>query len=204
MFISCFFARSLLDQGFRVSTTDTLEAHTPDDFKGFNMRTMENANHMLLWSSLGANPTPIAYTELYTALQQGTVRGQENPYENVSVKKFYEVQDYVIGSNHVYMANAIIVNLDWFNNLDEECKAAYLEACDYAYGKFHEFVDSSIDTYKNEFTDYGCTVYDLTAEEMALFQAKTQPLFDQVKANMEAINSPAYDVLLEVAAEYNA
>ena len=190
---------SFVDVGFRISTTDTLEAHVPDDFKGFNMRTMENANHMLLWKSLGANPTPIAYTELYTALQQGTVRGQENPYENVSVKKFYEVQNYVIGSNHVYMASAFPCNLAWYQSLDADAKEAFDEAVLYAVDKFHEFVDSHIDVYIKEFEDYGCTCYVLTPDEMAQFQAKTQPVYDSIKEHMEAINSPAYDVLLSAA-----
>ncbi|MGE4484810.1 MAG: hypothetical protein AB7C97_06835 [Oscillospiraceae bacterium] len=49
-------------------TTRDLEVHTPDDLKGFNVRTMENANHMLIWSTIGANPTPIAYTDLRFSL----------------------------------------------------------------------------------------------------------------------------------------
>jgi len=199
-----FYLMSFVDVGFRISTTDTLAAHVPDDFKGFNMRTMENANHMLLWRSLGANPTPIAYTELYTALQQGTVRGQENPYENVSVKKFYEVQDYIIGTNHVYMASSFICNLAWYQSLDAEAQETFDAAIAYGVDKFHDFVDSHEEVFIKEFEDYGCTCYKLTPEEMSLFQEKTQPVYDSVKEHMDAINSTAYDVLVEVASGYAA
>ncbi|MGE4484808.1 MAG: TRAP transporter substrate-binding protein, partial [Oscillospiraceae bacterium] len=197
-----FYLIDLLNQGFRTTTTDTLEAHTPDDFKGFNIRTMENANHMAIWKALGANPTPIAYTELYTALQQGTVRGQENPYENISVKKFYEQQDYIIGTNHVLQVIAWIANLDWYNSLDAECQEAFNEAA-LANREFTDkFIDDNQAVFVKEFEDYGCTVYDLTPDEIALFQAKTDSVYATIEQHMKDINSPAYDTLIKVAAEY--
>ena len=199
-----FYLMGLYDQGFRTTTTDTLAAHVPDDFKGFNIRTMENANHMAIWKALGANPTPIVYTELYTALQQGTVRGQENPYENISVKKFYEHQDYIIGTNHVLQVIAYIANLDWYNSLDDECKAAFNQVI----GEAHDFCDSYISdhqaAYVKQFEDYGCTVYDLTPDELALFQEKTQSVYATIEQHMKDINSPAYDTLMQVTADYSA
>lgn len=68
------------DQGFRELTLNK-PVQTPDDLKGIKIRTMENPYHMAVWKALGANPTPIAFNEVYTALQQKTVDGQENPYE---------------------------------------------------------------------------------------------------------------------------
>jgi len=193
---------ALMDQGFRTTTTDTLEAHTPDDFNGFNIRPMENANHLAIWKALGANPTPIAYTELYTALQQGTVRGQENPYENISVKKFYEQQDYIIGTNHVLQVIAWIANLDWYNALDADCKAAF----DQVVGEAHDFSDNYMNehqaAYVKEFEDYGCTVYDLTPDELAQFQEKTQSVYATIEQHMKDIDSPAYDTLMQVVADY--
>ena len=62
-----------------------------EDFKGVKIRTMENPYHIAYWKALGANPTPLAFSELYMALQQGTVDAQENPYAAVIASKFYEV-----------------------------------------------------------------------------------------------------------------
>ena len=68
---------------------------SPADLKGLKIRTMENPMHIAFFKELGANPTPMSWGELYTALQQGTVDAQENPYAMIDDGKFYEVQKYV-------------------------------------------------------------------------------------------------------------
>ncbi len=63
------------------------------DFKGLKIRTMENPYHINFWKSLGANPTPMSYSEVYIGLQQGTIDAQEKPLEAIIVPRFYEQQD---------------------------------------------------------------------------------------------------------------
>ena len=79
------------DQGFRVMTTNRA-VHTVEDFKGQKIRTMENPYHLRFWKALGANPTPMTFSEVYIGLQQGTIDAQENPYEVIVSNRLYEQQ----------------------------------------------------------------------------------------------------------------
>jgi C4-dicarboxylate-binding protein DctP len=87
------------------------------DFAGRKFRTMESPIIMEQFKSLGANPTTIDFAELYNALQQGVVDGQENPLVTISSMKFYEVQKYVILSGHAYLGHVLMFSKAWFDKL---------------------------------------------------------------------------------------
>ena len=72
-----------------------------EDFSGQKIRTMENSYHLEFWSALGANPTPMNFSEVYIGLQQNTIDAQENPYEVIVSNNLYEQQDYVVETNHL-------------------------------------------------------------------------------------------------------
>lgn len=88
--------------------TSNKEIHSPDDLQGFIIRTPESSMTMAAFNAMGAKPTPMAFSEIFTSLQQGVIHGQENPLANIFDASLYEVQDYVIESEHlrawVYMA----------------------------------------------------------------------------------------------------
>lgn len=107
------------DQGFRVLSSNKA-INKIEDFKGVKLRTMENKYHIQYWQSLGANPTPLPFSELYLALQQGTVTGQENPYEVIVATKLYEVQKYVIDTNHLFHTITIIMSKNIYDQLPPE------------------------------------------------------------------------------------
>ncbi|MCD7875705.1 MAG: TRAP transporter substrate-binding protein [Cloacibacillus porcorum] len=107
------------DQGFRVLSSNKA-INKIEDFKGVKLRTMENKYHVQYWQSLGANPTPLPFSELYLALQQGTVTGQENPYEVIVATKLYEVQKYVIDTNHLFHTITIIMSKNIYDQLPPE------------------------------------------------------------------------------------
>ena len=90
------------------NVTSNKEIHTPDDLKGFIIRTPESKMTMAAFEAMGAKPTPMAFSEIFTSLQQGVIHGQENPLANIYDASLYEVQDYVIETEHlrawVYMA----------------------------------------------------------------------------------------------------
>ncbi len=117
----------MADQNFRVMSSNK-KIESMDDFKGIKIRTMENSYHMNFWSGVGANPTPMAFAELYVALEQHTVDAQENPYEVICSNKFYEVQDYVIETNHLPHLLALITNNDFYNDLPDDQKEIIDEA----------------------------------------------------------------------------
>lgn len=122
---------AMADQNYRVMTTNRL-IQTIDDFRGIKIRTMENSYHMAFWSAIGASPTPMAFGELYVGLEQNTVDAQENPYEVICSSKFYEVQDYVVETNHLPHLLALVTNDDFYKDLTEEQRAIIDQAAEIA------------------------------------------------------------------------
>lgn len=106
-----------MENGFRQITSNASPVEGVDNLKGLKIRTMQNNNHMKSFSALGANPTPVAFSELYMALSQNTVDAQENPIANVTDKKLYEVQKYLSLTNHIYDAMPLVCNLEFFESL---------------------------------------------------------------------------------------
>lgn len=115
------------ENGFR-NLTCNKEIDSVDDLDGLKIRTMENEIHLAIWTALGANPAPLAYGELYTALQQGSFDAQENPLEQIYNNKFYEVQDHVYLTQHIYTPYIVYMNLDVWNGLNEKTQQL-IEEC---------------------------------------------------------------------------
>jgi tripartite ATP-independent transporter DctP family solute receptor len=99
------------ENGFRHMTNNKRPINSPDDLKGLKMRTMENPIHIQAYKQFGILPTPMAFTEVFTALQQGTVDGQENPLSVISAGKLGQVQKHVSLTGHVY-SPALTIGLD--------------------------------------------------------------------------------------------
>jgi tripartite ATP-independent transporter DctP family solute receptor len=104
------------DTGFR-QLTSSKAVRKLDDFKGFKLRTMENATHIAFWSAMGCNPTPMDSSEVFISLQQGIVDGQENPIQAIADFKYYEVQKFLVLTNHVIFNMIAPFNLAKYNNL---------------------------------------------------------------------------------------
>jgi len=101
-------------------------------FEGLQIRTMENANHMDFWKAIGAAPTPLAWAEVYFALQSGTIDAQENAADTCVGANFQEVQEYLACTNHILYANQICINKEAYNDLPDAYKAALEEAVAFA------------------------------------------------------------------------
>ena len=116
------------ENGFRNLTNSKRPVRTPEDAKGLKVRTMENQVHMTAFRTIGVLPTPMAFPELFTALQQGTVDGQENPIGVILGAKFPQVQKYLTISQHVYSPALILMSPAVWNKLSAEEKTAFKEA----------------------------------------------------------------------------
>lgn len=116
------------ENGFRNLTNSQHPVKTPEDVEGLKIRTMENPVHMEAFSQLGILPTPMAFPELFTALQQGTVDGQENPIGVILAAKFPEVQKYLSLTNHVYSPALILLSPSVWETLTDEEKEAFRKA----------------------------------------------------------------------------
>ena len=116
------------ENGFRSVTNNKGPIETPEDMKGLKIRTMENPVQMASFKSLGASPSPMAFGELFTALQQKTIDGQENPLPIVDTSKFYEVQDYLSLTEHFYAPAPLLISNKFYNSLTPEIQRALREA----------------------------------------------------------------------------
>ena len=118
-----------LQNGTYRQVTSNKNLATLDDFKGFQIRTMENNNHMQFWQALGADPTPLAFAEVYISLQNGTIEGQENANDTNVGNSFQEVQKYLCLTNHLLYANVMMVSKDCWDSLSADQQALLEEAC---------------------------------------------------------------------------
>jgi len=105
------------ENGFRHLTNSRRAVVKPDDVKGLKVRTMQNPVHIQAFQSIGVQPTPMAFSELFTSLQQGVVDGQENTLSNMYTQKMHEVQKHITLSDHGYLVYALIVNKKFWDAL---------------------------------------------------------------------------------------
>lgn len=158
-----FYLAGITFQGFRTLTSNK-KVECLADMKGLNIRVMENPTPIALWTAFGANPTPIAYTEVYTALQQGVVDAQENPISLISSAKFYEQQKYIINTNHQIQAIFWLADLSWYNSLPDEYKKVFDDGCKELVAYHNTECDAEQAEFLQNFIDSGCEYIELTAE----------------------------------------
>ena len=169
------------ENGFR-NLTCNREVSKLSDLSGLKIRVMENDIHMAIWRALGANPSPLAFGELYTALQQGAFDAQENPMEQIYNTKFQEVQEYIYLTNHVYTPYIVFMNLDVWNGLNDASKALVQEAVDEAVAFQREqcIINEQECIDKINALDYS-HVYEVDPALRAEMIAACAPVYDQVR-----------------------
>ena len=175
---------SFWDNGFRNLTTTNREVHTAGDLKGVKLRVMSAETHMAAWQAIGAAATPIAYSEIYSSLQQGVVEGQENPVFNIIGSCFQEVQKYLILTRHVHDPSPFIISGTAWDSWSEEQRQwvtqASEEAAEYMRAEAAEMENAKI----QELQDAGMTVIELTEEERQTFVDAVDGVAEQFRDEM--------------------
>lgn len=115
------------ESGFR-NITSSFEINSPADMKGMKLRTMDVPMHIEFFNLVGANATPMAMTEVFTSLQQGTIDGHENLSMGILSNRIYEVNPFVTVSEHIYTPIVYAMNADYFNSLPAEDQEAIRRA----------------------------------------------------------------------------
>jgi TRAP-type C4-dicarboxylate transport system substrate-binding protein len=142
---------------------------------------MENAIHMAAWKALGANPTPMAFGELFTALQQKTVDGQENPFGQIFDNKFYEVQPYITKTQHMFQPFTVIANKDFWDDLSPEnrelVRSAMKEATDHQRREAERLDDDAAAKIRAA----GGEILELTPEGLNSFRQNVASVSDAIK-----------------------
>lgn len=111
---------AIWENGVRHMTNNVRPIKTPEDMKGLKFRVMEQPVYIEMMKALGASPTPMAMSELYTALQKGVIDGQENPLAHIATKHFYEVQKYLSLTGHTYASEPVLISTIAWKKLSPE------------------------------------------------------------------------------------
>ncbi|MGZ5182372.1 MAG: TRAP transporter substrate-binding protein [Ramlibacter sp.] len=112
------------ENGFRNLTNSKHPVAKMDDLKGVKLRVMQNPMYIDMFNAMGANAVPLAFSELFTALESRTVDGQENPVNTIESSKFYEVQKYLSITKHVYSPWIVLASKKWWDGLSADEKKA--------------------------------------------------------------------------------
>ena len=177
--------------GYRHLTTNK-NIQQISDIKRLKIRTMENPYHMALWKCLDATPTPLASSEIFTALQQGTVDGQENDYGVIFMKDLHSVQKYVTETHHLVAFNSYILNLGWYNGLPADLKAVFDKALTYAQQKGEDFSLKSQDDFKKKIENSGVVINYFTAEQIGQMKEICASVYDLIK-NSTGMNPDVFN-----------
>ena len=116
------------ENGFRNLTNDKRPVTKMEDLQGMKLRVMQNNVFMETFNTLGTNAVPLAFSELFTALETHTVDGQENPFNTILSSKFYEVQKYLTVTNHVYSPWIVLASRKWWDGLSKDEQKVLMDA----------------------------------------------------------------------------
>lgn len=163
-----------MENGFRQTTNNVRPITKPEDFDGIKLRTMEAPMHMENFAQLGANPTPVPWSELYQTLSQNIVDGQENPLANLWEIQLWEVQEYVSLTNHIYDPMPLVTNLKWFEGLPAGDQLIISKAAILGQNLSRFINKEREDVLKESLVEKGMQVNELSAKELSVFRDKSQ------------------------------
>ncbi|MFA5649132.1 MAG: TRAP transporter substrate-binding protein DctP [Bacteroidales bacterium] len=154
----------------------------PSDFKGMPFRTMDTPLIIKNYEAYGANPTPVPYTDVYSGLQLNMISGVENPLGALVDMKWYEVQDYLVMSNHIMYLEGVFINNKSFNGLPEDLQTILSETVDEMHSYAYELQKKANAEAANVLAK-NVEVIELTNDQIATFKAAALPVRDYFKKN---------------------
>ncbi len=186
------------ENGFRNLTNSKRPITKVEDMGGIKLRVMQNPVYIDMFNRFGANAVPLAFSELFTAMETGTVDGQENPVTTIQSSKFYEVQKYLTISRHVYSPWIVLASKRWYDGLSADEKKILNEAAvasrDFERKDSREASAQSIAYLKEK----GMQINELSPTELDRMREMVKPAFDKYAADGGA------EVLKELQAAISA
>ena len=182
------------ENGFREMTNSKHPINSVADCAGLKLRCMENQVHMDAFSALGMDPTPMAWSEVFTSLQQKVIDGQENPIAVIYSNAVYEAQDYLAITNHVYSPSVILFSKAVFDKLDPAYQTALMEAAAEAADYERSCCEDNETAQISEMEEKGLQV---TYPDVTEFQAAMAPVYEKYapqfgQENIDAIVNYQY------------
>ncbi|MDA8226773.1 MAG: TRAP transporter substrate-binding protein [Desulfitobacterium hafniense] len=182
---------AMLENGYRHITNSKRPIIKPEDLKGLKLRIPEGDIRMLTFKTYGANPTPMNFNEVFSALQQGVVDGQENPLVTIESSRFNEVQKYLSLSNHVYTPSYLVASKIWWDKLSADDQKLLMQAAKESGDQIRAWGEEqdkkSVETLKSK----GMTVNDV---DFTAFVEASKPVYEKAK---ESIGAEFVDKLLK-------
>lgn len=177
---------AMWDNGIRHTTNNVRPITKPEDLAGVKIRTPPDPMTVDIFKALGANPTPLAFSELYIALQQGVMDGQENPLMNIYSSKIHEVQKYISLTGHKYESTPVLASKVVFDGLSKADQQAVLDAAAEA-GKLNREMSQKSDTeLRGKMEAAGIKFNEV---DPAPFAAKTKAVYDKWQAQFPELVS---------------
>lgn len=179
-----------LELGVRNVTNNVRPIATPADLDGVKLRTMKVPAHVATFETLGANPTPMNFGEVYSALQQGVIDGQENPLAIITSQRFYEVQKYLSTTGHVFAVYMPVISKPFFDGLSAEHQDLIRTSMATARNYQAELVAAEDAAQLEEIRSAGVEVLELSAEQRQAFADATESVRLQYR---EEVGAEAFD-----------
>ncbi len=154
-----------MELGFRSFTNSRAPIDSFDALKGLRMRSADNPIAIKAWRSVGAVPVPLAWGEIYSSLQQGLIDGQESALSSMVIERFFEVQDYVSLTGHIYWPELWMANLDWFESLEEADKDLIEEVARETVARQRDLAAAANAATLEQLKEAGLTVNELPAAD---------------------------------------
>lgn len=193
-------ALAFMENGMRNITNSKHPIVEPDDMDGIKIRTMENPMHMEAFAALGADPTPMAFGELFTGLQQKAIDAQENPLVVIHANNFFEVQKYLSMTGHLYSPAPLMMSKEFYDSLPEDLQAVVDEAAIEAAAYQRGVCDEQEAEMLGLLEEAGMEVNYTEAEP---FREATKQVYDKYVGDGEGKVSPAiFEAAQAVLAEY--
>lgn len=185
------------ENGYRQLTNSKREIKGPEDLQGLKIRTMENPVHLAAFRTMGANPTPMPFSEVFTAMQQKTIDGQENPSTTNFLQKFYEVQKYNTLSNHVYTPFVSMFSKKIWDTLSKEDQDVILKAAKESTVYQRKYNREMMKEAVAGMEKNGVLITKLTPEQQKAFMAATKDIAPKFEAEIGA--ATVQEVQAEIA-----
>ena len=185
---------------FRDMTNSKRPIKKPDDLKGLKLRVVESPIFIDTFKTLGANPTPLPFPEIYNALQQKVIDGQDNPLYTSNLMKFLEVNKFATVTNHILTECPVVVNKKFWSTLTPEQQQIFREAADVQIKVNREGNAKGSADAVEKARALKVEVYVLTAQDRAVFKAAVKPVYDKYRG---VFGAEWYDYFLKKVDSYS-
>jgi tripartite ATP-independent transporter DctP family solute receptor len=173
-----------MEQGYRSITNSKRPIAKLEDIQGLKIRTILNPLYIDMLNALGANAVPMPFPELYTALETGTVDGQENPYSTVEASKFNEVQKYFSNTKHIYNSQLLLVSKKFWDSLSDEEKKIFQDAANETRDYQRKVARDMDEKSRQNLVKSGMQINDISPEEISRMREKVKPVVEKYSAQV--------------------